>query len=592
MFTKLFLLLPLFLAVTVSENGVSVLPTDPISTLQKELSYQHGTIKIVEPTDEDSRKNGIEKAVRCEIIGQPQRPWDVQFQFRINRRVEKNEVMLARFWARSLDVRAETGTGVIRPLFEKNGPPHDKSLSLDLEITPQWKEYFLPFKSLDTYEPSGASAGFHLGFQRQTVEIAGFELSSFGAGYDMKKLPRTVAGYQGQEPDAPWRKEAEQRIEQIRKGDLTVSVQDVGGKPVSGAEVEIRMKRHAFGFGSAVVARRILQEDEDGDRYREVIEKYFSRVVFENDLKWGPWEWEQNREMTLKAAKWLRDRNIEIRGHVLIWPSWQHTPKDLQTLASNKEALRKRIDEHIVHEVATMKGLLVDWDVINEPFDNNDVMKTLGDEEMIRWFKLARQHDPGANLYLNDYSILSGNGLDKAHQDHFEKTLKFLKNNGAPITGLGMQGHFGGTATPPERMLEILDRFAKLGLDISITEHDIATTDEEFQAEFTRDFMIATFSHPSVVAVLSWGFWEKSHWKPSAAYFRSDWSITPAGQVWLDLVTKKWWTNTDEKTDDDGTLRTRGFLGDYEITVKKDGQTKTVAATVTKEGTQVKIPLP
>ncbi len=590
-----FLLCAIFVTLTtalaIPEGGTPILKQDPIASL-RDSANSFGNLKVVIPDDADSRAKKIDRAVRCEITKSPDHAWDLQFQFRIERKVEKNDVLLARFKARSVRAKAETGCGVIRPLFEKAGPPHDKSLSVDLELTPEWKEYFLPFKSLESYEPGKASAGFHLGFLEQTVEIADFDVFSYGPGFDMKKLPRTSFGYKGQEPDAAWRKEAEKRIENIRKGNLTISVQDEKGKPVVGADVEIRMKRHAFGWGSAVTARNILQEGKDGDRYREVIEKHFTRVVFENDLKWGVWENEKNREATLKAARWLRDRNIEIRGHCLIWPSWKHTPKDLQGLAADPDALRRRIDGHIEQEVSTMKGLLVDWDVINEPFDNNDVMKVLGDAEMVRWFKLAREKDPTVNLYLNDYSILSGGGIDRKHQDHFEKTLRFLKENGAPITGLGMQSHFGAAATPPEKMLEILDRFAKLGLTISITEHDIASSDETFQADFTRDFLYTTFSHPSVVAVLGWGFWERSHWKPSAAYYRADWSITPAGKVWNDLVTKTWWTNLNEKTGKDGSCNTRGFLGDYEITVRNGGRTKTVKTAIPKEGAKIEVVLP
>ncbi len=588
----LLLLLSAFVraAATMPEGGSPVLPNNSIGSLKQKTTNAIGVLEKVRLSDADSMKNGLHEAVRCTVTGQPKQIWDIQFQFGTTRLVQKNEVLLARFRARSVKTDDDAdNTAVIRPLFEMAGPPNDKSLSLDLEITPQWKEYFLPFKSLNTYAPGQASAGFHLGFQPQTVEIAGFELYGYGVGYDMSKLPRTSAGYRGQEPDAAWRGEAEKRIEQIRKGDIEVTVVDAKGQPIAGAEVKIDMKRHAFGFGSAVTARHLLGESRDADRYREIVEKNFSRVVFENDLKWNNWENEKNREATLKAAKWLRDRNIEIRGHCLVWPSWQHTPRDLQGLASDEDALRKRIDEHVIHEASTMKGLLVDWDVINEPYTNNDVMKVLGDGEMVRWFKLAREQDPNVNLYLNDYSILTGSGLDKSHQDHFEKTLKFLKDNGAPITGLGMQSHFGGAATPPERMLEILDRFAELGLDISITEHDIASTDEAFQADFTRDFLMTTFGHPSVVAVIGWGFWERAHWKPSAAYYRADWSVTPAGQVWLDLVTKKWWTNFTGKTGTDGTVKTRGFLGDYVVTVKKGNKGAMLDVKVVKEGNQVKI---
>jgi hypothetical protein len=56
-------------------------------------------------------------------------------------------------------------------------------------------------------------------------------------------------------------------------------------------------------------------------------------------------------------------------------------------------------------------------------------------------------------------------------------------------------------------------------------------------------------------------------------------------------VTKKWWTNTTVDTAADGTAHTRGFLGDYEITVAHGGVTKTVPAKLAKTGTKVDVVL-
>lgn len=169
--------------------------------------------------------------------------------------------------------------------------------------------------------------------------------------------------------------------------------------------------------------------------------------------------------------------------------------------------------------------------------------------------------------------------------------MRFLKQGGAPINGLGMQAHFGGTPTPPDRMLAILDRFAALGLAISITEHDIDTQDEQLQADFTRDFLTVAFSHPAVVALLTWGFWENSHWRPNGAYYRSDWSLKPAGQVWLDLVTRAWWTDETIIADADGTARTRGFLGDYVITVTQGDKTASRPVTLAGSGSTLTVTL-
>jgi GH35 family endo-1,4-beta-xylanase len=580
--------LPIALAARpVPEGGVLVTPPNAIATLGQTSGNAHGTLTRVAVEGQP-----FADAVRCEVKARPEHPWDVQFQFRTTRRVEKSDVLWARFFARTVAApHTETGEGRVGVIFEKSGPPHDKSLNHGLDLGREWTEYFLPFKSLAAYDPGEAGSGFHLGLLVQTVEIAGFEVYAFGGAYDMGRLPRTRATYPGQAADAPWRAAAAARIERHRKADFAVNVTDAAGRPVAGATVAVAMKRHAFGWGSAVTAKNILRQDADGEKYRAAIEKNFTRVVFENDLKWPSWDNPANRETILKAVDWLRARNIDVRGHCLVWPSWGNMPRDVAGLKGDPEKLRQRVERHIEGEVAALKGRLIDWDVINEPYTNHDLMDILGSGDMIGWFKLARQHDPAVNLYLNDYSILSAGGLDAAHQDHFEKTLRFLKEGGAPITGLGMQAHFGSSPTPPERMLAILDRFAALGLSISITEHDIDTDDEQLQADFTRDFLTTAFSHPSVGALLAWGFWENSHWRPNGAYFRSDWSLKPAGQVWIGLVNQAWWTDETLETGAGGAVRTRGFLGDYEVTVTHGGKTKALPVRLTSSGARIDVSL-
>lgn len=574
------------LATPVPAGGTLVIPAHAIAGMPEVTPSRNGSLTRVRVDGQP-----FAEALRCAITSAPASHWDIQFQFRTTRAVEKGEVLWAHFHARTLAAGTESGEGRISAIFERAGPPNEKSLGLELDIGREWREFCLPFKSRDTYAAGMACSGFHLGLQVQVVEIADFEVYAFGKAFDVTRLPRTRITYAGQAADAPWRAAAETRIEKHRKADLAITVSDAAGKPVPGAQVAVAMKRHAFGWGSAVTAKNILRQDADGDRYRGVIASNFTRVVFENDLKWPVWESPGGREKTLTAADWLRARNIEIRGHTLIWPSWKQTPGDLQRLKDDPARLRQRINGHITNEVSTMKGRLVDWDVINEPYNNNDVMQVLGDAEMIAWFKLARQFDPQVHLYLNDYAILSAGGLDRSHQDHFEKTLRFLKDGGAPISGLGMQSHFGGTPTPPERMLAILDRFAAIGLEISITEHDIDTEDEQLQADFTRDFLTTVYSHPAVAAVLTWGFWENAHWRPNAAYYRKDWSLTPAGQVWVDLVRGRWWTNCHARTDAAGVVRTRGFIGDYEITVTHGAATQTVRTALSGAGTKIDVRL-
>ena len=216
----------------VPDGGTLVIPTNAIAGLRATSTSRYATQTRV-PVEGQP----FAEALRCATTTRPAHSWDIQFQFRTTRKVEKGEVLWARFYARTLSTKSESGEGRVTAIFEKAGPPNTKSLDRDLDFGREWKELCLPFKALDTYEAGKASAGFHLGTQEQVVEIADFAVYSFGIGYDLKRLPHTKVAYAGQAADAPWRAAADARIEQYRKGDLAVTVTDAAGRPVPGAKV-------------------------------------------------------------------------------------------------------------------------------------------------------------------------------------------------------------------------------------------------------------------------------------------------------------------------------------------------------------------
>jgi len=65
---------------------------------------------------------------------------------------------------------------------------------------------------------------------------------------------------------------------QLGKADLAVRVVDRDRQPVEGAGVRVRMKRHAFGFGSAVRANWLCMDSEDGREYRQRVEQNYNKV--------------------------------------------------------------------------------------------------------------------------------------------------------------------------------------------------------------------------------------------------------------------------------------------------------------------------
>jgi len=423
----------------------------------------------------------------------------------------------------------------------------------------------------------------------------------FDISFDNIAVSNTVPApppYPGAEPDAPWRAVAATQIDAIRKADLQINVTDAG-IPLPGADIAVRMQQHQFGFGTAVQNWRLRDSNPQHNTYKQKVSELFNLATPENNLKWPAWEGEFGSLYTQQGAQdaiaWLQGQGIDVRGHNLVWPGLTNLPSSIQAMlaspplnAAEQQILRNAIAAHIADVGGVVAGDVVSWDVVNEPRANHDIMDVLfeGDLAMSTWFNQAAAADPNARLFLNEFGIVtSAGGTDTANQQQFFDTLQFLQNNGAPIDGLGMQGHFDmSNLTGPEDLWTIFDRFDALGLDMQITEFDFNTTDEQLQADFTRDFLTAVFAHQGMDAFIFWGFWDDATFTPNAELYRSDWSIKPNGQAYLDLVFGDWWTDADLLSDALGSAMVRGFKGEYEITVTINGQAEVFTVTLAADG--------
>jgi len=538
-----------------------------------------GTANAMNLTAVEVEGPGFKQALRIETTEDLSPPWAVEINAPLARKVKKGATGFLRFYARAIASADETGAGRIRVVVQRAGPNYEKSLENTVQMRAEWQEFRLPFTFAEDYSPGGAQLAFGFGFKRETIEIGGIELLDFGDQVARTALPKTRFSYDGREPDAAWRQEALARIEQVRKSGFTIEVRDTAGQPVGGATVRVEQVNSAFHFGTALQPARLLGDKADDRWYRETVKKFFNAGSPENDLKWPAWEGDWgpgfDRARTVQALRWMRENGLHVRGHVLVWPGWRNLPKSVVALKDGKKNQAKippLVLQHITEVTTATRDYVQEWDVLNEPYDNHDLMALFGPEIMVEWFKTAQAGSaPGAGLYLNDYSnhdLLA----DKPHCLDFFKVAKFLVGKGAPLTGLGVQGHISAQPNPPANVLATLDIYAELKLPIRITEFDVDTEDEQLQADYTRDFLILCYSHPSVVGVQHWGFWAGAHWRPRSALFRADWSEKPAAKAYRELVLKQWRTRLQGQAGAKGKVSGRGFHGDYVVTVEKDGK--------------------
>lgn len=500
-------------------------------------------------------------------------PWSIGWHAPLKVAVAAGDTALLKVTARALRTTHETGEAQFRFSVQNRGGAFVQDAVAQHFIGSEWQTFYLPVRFSRDFEAGGMRITFGFGYVEQAIELADIQAIYFGSDIEFEDLPVTRITYFGRDPDAQWRKDALERIEKIRKGDIQISVVDRSGQPIAGAELELVQTNSAFEFGTCIHPGLLLSDGSDGERYRQKLLKLFNAGGPENDLKWPFWAGERTgdiQQRAIETLKWMREHNMSTRGHVFVWPGQRFLPKYITDLVGTEDESKipGLVLDHIKDITAATEGLIDEWDVINEPFNNHLLMDIFGDEIMVDWFKAAREQLPGIPLYINDWGTHDIDS-DPYHVQHFVDTTQFLLENGAEVNGLGLQGHVGANAMAPPSLIKTLDFYEeKLGLDVRVTEFDITTDDLELQADFTRDFMIALFSHPTVVGVQLWGFWEDAHWSPRAALYRSDWSEKPNGKVFRELVTETWRTDKKIRSDAEGNATIRGFHGDYQLRVK------------------------
>lgn len=471
-------------------------------------------------------------------------------------------------------VGAETGS--LDAKLQLAAAPYTQATSpTGISLSPVWTDYPLLFVVENPIPEGKASMNLFCASTAQVIEVSAIRVFRYAPETDTSRFPRVRRSYAGREPDAAWRKAALERIEKIRKADCSLVLTDSKNKPLANRVVKLSLRRNEFGFGSAVPASLLVADTEEGKRFREIVDRLFSIVVFENDLKdmwWGkstpPHERAARSAELNKAFGWLGERRIAVRGHYLMQTAVPHNLSKMDA-----PAIRSHFLETTRQRIEFAGGRVCEWDAINHPiaWTGADLLsKRPGLEKLDREvLALARSLSP-LPMFVNEDQLFRPG----PQSDDTWAYLKELKDDGIRIDGVGNQAHIHESYLPsPEHVLAVTDRFAEVVPAQSITEFDIKTVeDEQLAADYTRDLLIACYSHTAYTSFLFWGFWEGSHWIPDAASWNRDWSIKARGEVLEEWLGKRWRTEVTLTTDAEGTVKWRGFTGWYEVSLENAEQ--------------------
>lgn len=272
-------------------------------------------------------------------------------------------------------------------------------------------------------------------------------------------------------------------------------------------------------IGSAVNESALVNDTQ----YAQILGQQFSSITPENEMKWASVE-AQRGVLTFGPAdtevQFAQQHHMLVRGHNLVWhsqlPDW--VTSGTFTNAQLSDILR----QHIFQEAGHFRGKIWQWDVVNEPFNEDGTLRStiwsnaLGPNyiaQALWWTHLA---DPHAKLFLNDFNI---EGLG-AKSDAMYALVKSLKAQHVPIDGVGFETHLGLQFGLPANIQQNMQRFAALGLEISITEMDVrmilpATPDLlAQQASVYAQLMQDCISVPRCVDFTVWEYTDKYSWVP------------------------------------------------------------------------------
>ncbi len=231
-----------------------------------------------------------------------------------------------------------------------------------------------------------------------------------------------------------------------------------------------------FYIGAALSLDQIMGKEPAA---MAVVEQHCNSITPENILKWEeihPKPGQYNFEAADRYVAFGERHRMHIIGHALVWfhqtPDWVFQDDAGKPLG--RAALLERMKEHIFTVMGRYRGRIHGWDVVNEAmladgsWRKSKWYEILGEDHVACAFEFARQADPEAELYYNEYDLEM-----RPKREGVIRLIKGLQAKGVRVDGIGIQGHW---FLDHPRVEEIEEQFQALGPlcpKLMITELDV-----------------------------------------------------------------------------------------------------------------------
>ncbi len=291
------------------------------------------------------------------------------------------------------------------------------------------------------------------------------------------------------------------------------------------------------GFRLGFAAVQEFYYRPDGALYSDLAGLEFNIVSAENSMKWdyinpepGTFRWADADNLIAFAKHY----NHIVHGHPMIW----HRQLPIWIREAPEASLEMHMREFIDRLAVRYGDDVAIWDVINEPiadeggFRRSIWYNAMGEDYIDIAFRQARDSDPDGILLLNEYDI----AWDTPKTETLFPLLDSLLLKSTPIDGVGFQLHIDANFDKFDEVEANFQKVADLGLDIYVTELDVAITagvaTEEDQATVYARILDICLNQPRCKALQIWGFTDQYSWrrdqnplvfdsayKPKPAYF-------------------------------------------------------------------------
>lgn len=397
-------------------------------------------------------------------------------------------------------------------------------------------------------------------------------------------------------------------IEKYRKGNCKLRFCDNEGNPIVGKKVKINQTSHDFKYGANIFMLDEFENEEDNIRYREEFKKYFNLATV--PFYWDGLEPQEGkprydkdspkvyrRPAPDRCVEYCNENGVLPKLHCLVYDKFIPTWLPLDDMGAMEKLYEKRFAE-ISERYA---GKMYEIEVINELNDEHGwkfKSAISSKRDIIEWaFGLARKYFKDDVLVINESNPVKAIA-ERGYRNSYFMMVDAALLRGVQIDKIGLQHHaFTGASTAtdeeyekalrdvnphhfnPKSILDALDKFAEFGKPLEITEITVPTfgeteEDELLQADLLDLIYTCFFGHPAVENVVYWNVpdgyahvtkenrvWNENRCR--GGLFTHEVTPKKSAERMYEMFNKRWHTDLELTTDENGCVEFRGFFGDY-----------------------------